>query len=283
MGWPRPPLGAGGPRTRPRLLSRGARRGTPRRRRALGSVAVGLVGKTRRALGDGLRVVGGRAPARAVRSPALGGARQVPRAPRAGFRRRAGGRQRRAEPGACRGGRRARARRLCLPPRPNRAAPDDVTELSADAQAACRRAQLIGGALVSSIVVYVYVLRVVAAHHAPFIGFAPSLDLRLLRVIFALVAVVDLAMLRVLTSSVLGTARPAPTAGGGASVAARLTTLSIVRLAICEAVAILGVLLFLLGGRWADFSGFAVASLAAFAFNFPRRSQWEDWVRQLPR
>jgi len=131
--------------------------------------------------------------------------------------------------------------------------------------------------------VYVYVLRVVAAHHAPFIGFAPSLDLRLLRVIFALVAVVDLAMLRVLTSSVLGTARPAPTAGGGASVAARLTTLSIVRLAICEAVAILGVVLFLLGGRWADFSGFAVASLAAFAFNFPRRSQWEDWVRQLPR
>ena len=104
-----------------------------------------------------------------------------------------------------------------------------MTELSADAQAACRRAQLIGGALVSSIVVYVYVLRVVAAHHAPFIGFAPSLDLRLLRVIFALVAVVDLAMLRVLTSSVLGTARPAPTAGGGASVAARLTTLSIVR------------------------------------------------------
>jgi hypothetical protein len=157
-----------------------------------------------------------------------------------------------------------------------------VTELSADAQAACRRAQLIGGALVSSLVVFVYVLRVVAAKHAPFIGFAPSLDLRLLRVIFALVAVVDLVMLRFVTSSVLGAARSAATAGG-ASVAARLTTLSIVRLAICEAIAILGVVLFLLGGRWADFTGFAVASLAAFAFNFPRRSQWEDWVRQLPR
>ncbi|HEY3101449.1 MAG TPA: hypothetical protein VGL14_21185 [Methylomirabilota bacterium] len=158
-----------------------------------------------------------------------------------------------------------------------------MTELFADAQAACRRAQLIGGALVSSIVVYVFVLRVVATQHAPFIGFAPSLDLRLLRVVFALVAVVDLAMLRFVTSSVLGTTRSAPTAGGDASVAARLMTLSIVRLAICEAIAVLGVVLFLLGGRWADFSGFAVASLAAFAFNFPRRAQWEDWVRQLPR
>ena len=158
-----------------------------------------------------------------------------------------------------------------------------MTELSADAQAACRRAQLIGVALVVSIVVYVFVLHVIAARQAPFIGFAPSLDLRLLRVVFALVALVDLAMLRFVTSSVLEAARSATTAVGGASVAARLLTLSIARLAICEAIAVLGVVLFLLGGRWADFTGFAVASLAALAFNFPRRSQWEDWVRQLPR
>ena len=158
-----------------------------------------------------------------------------------------------------------------------------MTELAADAQAACRRAQLIGVALVSSIVVYVFVLRVIAARHAPFIGFAPALDLRLLRVVFALVALVDLAMLRFVTSSVLEAARSATTAVGGASVAARLLTLSIARLAICEAIAVLGVVLFLLGGRWADFSGFAVASLAALVFNFPRRAQWEDWVRQLPR
>ena len=157
-----------------------------------------------------------------------------------------------------------------------------MTALAADAEAACRRAQLLGVSLLLSLGVYAYVLRVIAAQHAPFIGFAPSLDLRLLRVIFALVAVVDLVMLRFVTSSVLGAARSAATAGG-ASVAARLMTLSIVRLAICEAIAILGVVLFLLGGRWADFTGFAVASLAALAFNFPRRSQWEDWVRQLPR
>jgi hypothetical protein len=154
-----------------------------------------------------------------------------------------------------------------------------VTALSADAQTACRRAQLIGAALVSTIVVWVYVLRVVAARHAPFIGFAASVDLRLLRLLFAVLAVVDLAILRFITRQILA----APQSARVASVAARLLTLSIVRLAICEAVVLLGVVLFLLGGRWGDFTGFAVASLAAFAVTFPRPSQWEDWIRQLPR
>jgi len=149
-----------------------------------------------------------------------------------------------------------------------------VTELPADVRDGCRRAQLIGAALVSSVAVYAYVLRLVAAQHAPFIGFVPSIDLRLLRVGFALLAVADLAMLRFVTPRMLTVAQ----AARGAAVTPVLLSLSIVRLAICEAVAVLGVVLFLLGGRWADFTGFACASLAAFAFNFPRLSQWEDWA-----
>jgi len=159
-----------------------------------------------------------------------------------------------------------------------------VTELPADLRAGCRRAQLIGVALVLSIAVYAYVLRLVAAQHAPFIGFAPSIDLRLLRVGFALLAVADLTMLRFVTPRMLAVSRSrsGTTPGGSSAVTQGLLSVSIVRLAICEAVALLGVVLFLLGGRWADFSGFAIASLAAFAFNFPRLSQWEDWMRQLP-
>jgi hypothetical protein len=158
-----------------------------------------------------------------------------------------------------------------------------VTALAADAEAACRRAQLLGVSLLLSLGVYAYVLRVIAAQHAPFIGFAPSIDLRLLRVVFALLAVMDLAMLRFVTPRMFVAPRSAATTAPGSSVTPRLLSLSVVRLAICEAVAVLGVVLFLLGGRWADFCGFAVASLAAFAFNFPRRTLWEDWMRQLVR
>src|SRR5437762_2411366 len=182
MGRARPPLGACGRRPRTRLLSPRARGGTHRRDGALGTAAPGVVGEARGALGDGVRVVGRRAAAPAVRSPAVGGAREVPRAPRAGFRHRTRRRHRRARPRA------------------------------------------------------------------------------------------DRAMLRFITPLTLARSRSGATAARGSAVTPRLVTLSIVRLSICEGVAILGVALFLLGGRWADFCGFAVASLAAFAFNFPRRS-----------
>ena len=55
----------------------------------------------------------------------------------------------------------------------------------------------------------------------------------------------------------------------------RLLTASIVALAMCEAIAIYGLVLFLLGGRRADFYGFAAFALVGFAVYFPRRSQWE--------
>jgi hypothetical protein len=159
-----------------------------------------------------------------------------------------------------------------------------VTEPSADLRAGCRRAQLVGVVLVITIGVYALVLDRIAAQHAPFVGFAPSVDLRLLRVVLAVVAVADLVALRIITPLLL--ARPgwpvAPARGSSPVTQQRLFAVSIVRLAICEAIAILGVVLFLLGGRPADFYGFAVASLAAFAFHFPRLSQWGDWARQVP-
>jgi hypothetical protein len=158
-----------------------------------------------------------------------------------------------------------------------------VTEPPADLRAGCRRAQLVGVVLLITIGVYALVLGRIAAQHAPFVGFAPSVDLRLLRVVFAVVAVADLVALRIVTQVLL--ARPgwpvAP-ARGASPVTQRLFAVSIVRLSICEAIAVLGVALFLLGGRSADFYGFAVASLAAFAFHFPRLSRWEDWARPAP-
>ena len=158
-----------------------------------------------------------------------------------------------------------------------------MTEPPADLRAGCRRAQLVGVVLLITIGVYALVLGRIAAQHAPFVGFAPSVDLRLLRVVFAVVAVADLVALRIVTQVLL--ARPgwpvAP-ARGSSPVTRRLFALSLVRFSICEAIAVLGVVLFLLGGRPADFYGFAVASFAAFAFHFPRLSQWEEWARQAP-
>jgi membrane protein implicated in regulation of membrane protease activity len=135
---------------------------------------------------------------------------------------------------------------------------------------------------VGTLPLYAYVLGLIATQHAPYNGFAPSVPMEVLRVVFALMALVDLVLLKVLTRQLIS-ASPTVQPFRGASLAGqRLFTFSIVRLAISSAIAVFGVVLFLLGGRWADFYGFAVVSLAAFLFHFPRLSQWEDWARQLP-
>jgi membrane protein implicated in regulation of membrane protease activity len=136
--------------------------------------------------------------------------------------------------------------------------------------------------MLATLPLYAIVLGLIAVQRAPFSGFAPSLPMGLLRVVFAVAALVDLVLLRVVTRQLIS-ARPTVQPFRGASlVGQRLFTLSIVRLAICEAIAVFGVVLFLLGGRWADFYGFAVVSFAVLLFHFPRLSPWEDWARQLP-
>ncbi|MFZ2961011.1 MAG: hypothetical protein WA705_29375 [Candidatus Ozemobacteraceae bacterium] len=54
-----------------------------------------------------------------------------------------------------------------------------------------------------------------------------------------------------------------------------------VTLAICEAVAVYGLVLFLLGKRPEDFFMFLGFSLVLFILYFPKYSQWQEWEARL--
>jgi hypothetical protein len=159
-----------------------------------------------------------------------------------------------------------------------------VNELSPDLRAGCRRAQYLGALFVVSIAIYAEVLHMIAVQHGPFAGFAPSIDIGLIRILFAVVVVADFVVLRIVTPILLkNPSVRVPPIAGSSPVTQRLFTASIVGLAICETSAILGVALFLLGGRWSDFYGFAAVSLAGFVVYFPRLSRWEDRARDISR
>lgn len=51
--------------------------------------------------------------------------------------------------------------------------------------------------------------------------------------------------------------------------------------ALCEAVGVLGFVLFLVAGSSVDFYFFLVPSLLLFGIHFPLWNQWEDWARQM--
>ena len=97
--------------------------------------------------------------------------------------------------------------------------------------------------------------------HAPFAGFAPGVPHGLLRWIFAALAVTGLGLTRVVQRSIRGNAA-LPLLG-------RLTNAAIVGLALCEAIAVYGFVLFMLAGRPIDYYGFAALALVGFLPVFP--------------
>jgi hypothetical protein len=72
-------------------------------------------------------------------------------------------------------------------------------------------------------------------------------------------------------------------AGPKSPLAPRLLNASLVSDAICESVAIYGLILFGLTKNSFDFYIFMVLSLIYFAFSFPRYTQWEEWIQETER
>jgi hypothetical protein len=59
----------------------------------------------------------------------------------------------------------------------------------------------------------------------------------------------------------------------------KLSLTAIITFALCESVAVLGLVLFLLNGNSLDFYIFMVISLGFFYLFFPKYEQWEERVR----
>ena len=146
---------------------------------------------------------------------------------------------------------------------------------------ACRRAQLIGGVLVLAIATYAFVVEMIRTRNAPFIGFAPTVPLPLLRLVLAGMAGLGLVVVSIVRPKIIAGQVAASSPGAGErTLVQRLLSATIVTLAVCQAIAIYGLVLFLLGGQRADFYGFAAGALLGFAVYFPRLSQWEAWAHR---
>jgi F0F1-type ATP synthase membrane subunit c/vacuolar-type H+-ATPase subunit K len=161
-----------------------------------------------------------------------------------------------------------------------------MSPLPDDLSRGCRNAQLLGIQLILCVGIYGYVLETIRTVYAPFTGFFPVPRLDLLRIVLAAMAVANLVVIRIIVPKLLAAQASGPEILGmprASAVVKKLFTVSVVALAMCEAIAIYGLVLFLIAGNRADFYSFAAFSLLAFAIHFPRRSQWEEWAREYVR
>jgi F0F1-type ATP synthase membrane subunit c/vacuolar-type H+-ATPase subunit K len=131
---------------------------------------------------------------------------------------------------------------------------------------------VIGGAMLASLAFYVLVVEIIRANRLAPPGLAGD-DPTVLRYLFLAVGVAMLVMARV------GRARMLAASTGMAETAGRLQTATVVSLAACEAVAILGLVLFFLTGHSRDFYLFLALAVLGFILNFPRWSHWEEAAR----
>ena len=156
-----------------------------------------------------------------------------------------------------------------------------------DLRKAYRITAFIGLAMIASLVVYAVVAEVIKKQHAPFGGFSPMPDvISTLRYVLLGVVAVEFFAIRFLNTLMLSGKAPirsssmvSPFSPG----VQRLISASIVTFAMCESVAIYGLVLFLIQGNSSDFYLFLALSLFYFIIYFPRYGIWEEWVKERER
>ena len=139
-----------------------------------------------------------------------------------------------------------------------------------DAQLKLRylKVNFVGLALIGSVFIYAVVVEVLKRVLAPFPGFAAlnPTQAQMLKYLFIALAFADFFLIKFIQRIL------------GARTVDQLAQAAIVTFALCEAVALFGLVLFLLAGNAMDFYTFMFLSLFYFWFFFPR---YQDWETQL--
>ncbi len=127
----------------------------------------------------------------------------------------------------------------------------------------------IGLAMIAAVFVYAGVVELIKWQLAPFTGFAKlephTADL--LKYAFLALAAAQFGIIKAVHKIL-----PTPSVE-------KLSQAAVITFALCESVAVLGLLLFLLSGQGLDFYIFMVISLGFFTLFFPKYDQWEQRIR----
>jgi hypothetical protein len=126
----------------------------------------------------------------------------------------------------------------------------------------------IGLAMMGAVFVYAGVVEVIKWQWAPFTGFVrlEPHTVALLRYIFLALAAGQYLMIKLIRKIVLAQSLD------------NLPQAAVITFALCESVALLGLVLFLLAGHSLDFYIFMVISLGFFYRFYPKYEQWEKLV-----
>jgi F0F1-type ATP synthase membrane subunit c/vacuolar-type H+-ATPase subunit K len=131
------------------------------------------------------------------------------------------------------------------------------------------KVNFIGLAMIGSVFLYAVVVELLKRTITPFAGFGTltPAQAQTLKYIFVALAIGDFFLVKFI-QKILGTRS-----------VQQLMQAAIITFALCEGVAVFGLVLFLLGGQAMDFYTFMFLSLFYFWFFFPKIKDWEAQVQ----
>jgi len=127
-----------------------------------------------------------------------------------------------------------------------------------------------------TVIVYLVIVEVLRSQLKPFRGFAPLPEMSTFRYVCYGLAVLEVLIIRLAQSLLLKRA-PGDTVK---MTVQKLFRASILTVCLSEVPAILGLVLFLIGGLNKDFYALLAVSLVLVFMYFPRLSSWEAWVER---
>lgn len=146
--------------------------------------------------------------------------------------------------------------------------------------AAYRVVVIIGLAIMASVLVYAVIVGLFENGTLPLGGEAlPEETAEIVKFACLGIAALAFPLMRFLSNKAMNSGSAGPEAGGPGDFGP-LTVAAVITFAFCEMPAIFGLVLYILTRNATDFYLFFLISLFYFATNFPKYSQWEEWLKQ---
>lgn len=145
-----------------------------------------------------------------------------------------------------------------------------------------RMTMIIGIAMIMSLFIYAVMVEIIKMHFSPFKRIDQFPGLEILRYIFFGVALIGFYLIRWIRQFILykkiAIEKTTDQSVILSSKIQRLIRTTIITYALCEWIAIFGLILFFITGSSLDFYFFAALSLIFYAIYFQKYRQWEEYV-----
>jgi len=135
-----------------------------------------------------------------------------------------------------------------------------------------RAFRIIWWSMLASVLVYAFIVELLKIQHAPFKGFSPFPEMHLLKYALLAMSVLSIGIIAILRTILLRDLGNKPFG----KALEKLKLAHLITWAICEAPAIYGLVLFLVGGFYEEFYMLLTLSLILLAIYRPQYTRWEE-------